>query len=98
MGYSVHAKVQAQRRGISQELSEVVSTYGEEIKSDRKCRILRLGRNEIDELKHDHLPLWRRYRDRCGVTLVVSDRGDKVTAKHQYKRLWKKLPLSMKRD
>ena len=98
MGYSNHAKVQAQRRGISQELVEIIDAYGEEIKSNRQCKILRLGKREIDEIKNDFSPLWRTFRDKSGVVLVISESGDKVTAKHQYKRLWKKLPLSAKRD
>lgn len=91
MGYSKHAKVQAQRRGISNALVETVDIYGEEIKSNRRCRILRLSKNGIDELKYDNLPLWKLYRDRCGVAVVVSEAGDKITVKHQHKRVWKKL-------
>lgn len=98
MGYSNHAKSQAQRRGISPELVKIIEAYGEEIKSNRQCKILRLGRREIVEVKNDFSPLWRTFRDKIGVVLVVSESGDKVTAKHQYKRLWKKLPLSTQRD
>jgi len=88
VGYSIHAKNQAQRRGVSREFAEVIELYGEEIKSNNGCSIIRLEKKTLDEIRHDHKPLWRRYRDRCGASIVVA--GDtKVTVKHQYKRLWK---------
>lgn len=90
MRYSNHAKQQSQRRGINQELIDIVELYGEEIKSNRGCRIIRVRRKEVKEVRSDFAPIWRQYRDKFKISIVISGET-RITVKHQYKRLWKKL-------
>lgn len=88
MANSIHARRQAQRRGISQEYAELIGNVGDEIKSNRSCHIRRISHTEMDALKYDNPTLWRRYRDKKAVS-VNSDTGVVVTLKHQYRILWR---------
>lgn len=97
--YTLHAKTQSQRRGISKEHSELVIAYGDEHKSTRHCQVFRVNKDELKELQHDNPILWKSYRDRMRALMVVSDSGDVVTVKHQHinNRLYKKITLNDRR-
>lgn len=94
MKLTKHARRQAQRRGISEELVELVIAYGDEIKGARSARLYRLPLKEMRFLAEECPPmLWRRYRDRLRTVTAVVDTSDAhvLTTMHRYKPLWKSL-------
>ena len=94
MKITKHASRQAQRRGIKQELLELVVAYGDEFKGRQHARIYRVSRKEAQFIKAECPPmLWRRYRDRLhSVASVVAPSDDTlITTMHRHRPMWKRL-------
>ena len=80
MAYTLHAQIQSQRRGIPEELSDLVVAYGQEHKSTRHCQVFRINKNERKTLQYDEPILYKCYIDKLRRALaVISNTGDIVT-------------------
>lgn len=94
MKLTKHAMKQAQRRGITSEVIELVMEYGNDVQAGHGCRLFRIPRREIRFVESECPPmLWRRYRDRLrSMATVVSHADQKVvTVMHRSKPIWKQL-------
>lgn len=87
MGYSAHAEVQAQRRGIRFQLALLVEQYGDEFKGGGGCSIYRISSIEQRYLKNENPSLWRKVRDRKKLAVVVAG-NNVITVMHRTKPLW----------
>jgi hypothetical protein len=86
MQLTIHAVKQAQHRGIKSQLAFLVEQYGDEFKGGGGCSLFRISSMEQRYLKNENPDIWRKFRDRQRLAVVVA--GDNViTVMHRTKSL-----------
>lgn len=85
MPYTKHARRQAQRRGIDDEVVELTLAHGEASRAGSDCHLYHIPRRVLKSLQADVPPmLWRRYRDRLARAAVIeAGDGSIVTVMHR---------------